>query len=70
MYEEEHCATCVHYENGLCPVLMAHMIHNYEECNKPESILHLLIPRNGTENEKCKMHYPITITPAEREETK
>jgi hypothetical protein len=35
------------------------MIHNYEECNKKDSILHLLIPRSsdGPWNDKCTMFF-------------
>ncbi len=58
-YEARYCRRCVHYgpEDGPgCPVWLAHLLHNYEECNKPESILHLLIPlaADGT-NEQCAL---------------
>ncbi len=52
MYEAEYCENCLHYEG--CAVLEAHMIYNYDECNK-KSILHILIPRDGIENKKCRM---------------
>lgn len=57
IYENEHCSKCVHGEN--CSVWLAHMIHNYEECNKKDSILHLLIPRSsdGPWNDKCTMFF-------------
>jgi hypothetical protein len=40
-----------------CPVWLAHLLYNYDECNKDESILHLLIPRtpDGLGNEQCSM---------------
>jgi len=55
MYEEEWCNKCLHREG--CPIWMAHMIHNYDECNNKESILHMLIPieDNGVGNKKCAM---------------
>lgn len=53
IYKEMYCQRCIHYDG--CSVWAAHYIHNYRECNNPESILHILIPRNGTENEKCTM---------------
>jgi len=31
------------------------MLLNYEECNKKDSILHMLIPKEGIWNGKCKM---------------
>lgn len=36
--------------------MLAHLLHNYEECNNSNSILHILIPRdeNG-DNKKCLM---------------
>lgn len=60
MYEEEYCVHCVHDINGDCPVLLAHLIYNYDHCNKEDSILHMLIPRvkGPPYNEKCKMFYP------------
>ncbi len=57
-YEEQYCSGCQHYGNsGDCAVLEAHAAYNYAECNKPESILHMLIPRSidGLYNEKCEM---------------
>jgi len=57
-YEAKYCARCIHDndEEG-CAVMMAHALHNYEECNKPDSILHMLIPRikGDVGNEQCKM---------------
>lgn len=58
-YDDEYCSKCIHapdYDASIdCAVLTAHSLHNYDECNKPESILHLLIPREGLFNGKCKM---------------
>ena len=61
MYEDQWCSNCIHQDGqdgkSGCYVWLAHSLHNYEECNKEDSILHLLIPRtkNGFGNEKCKM---------------
>ena len=52
-YEERYCNRCVH-QNG-CAIWEAHMLRNYDECNNEGSILHMLIPRRGTSNGKCKM---------------
>ena len=43
-----------------CPVWLAHMLHNYKECNNEDSILHLLIPRKGITNGQCLMFLPRT----------
>ena len=58
-YENKYCDHCVH-KNGPdgksgCAVWLAHMLRNYDECNNENSILHILIPRKGIENEKCTM---------------
>lgn len=57
-YQEEYCEKCVHDINGDCPIWLAHILHNYSECNKPDSILHILIPREGGRNGQCKMFIP------------
>lgn len=56
-YEERYCNRCVH-EQG-CAVWLAHMLHNYRDCNDEGSILHMLIPRSedGLGNEECRMFY-------------
>ncbi len=57
MYEAEYCSRCIHRDdkNG-CAVMLAHLLHNYDECNNKESILHILIPRNSEgDNEQCTM---------------
>jgi len=53
-YEAMWCDRCAHNhpEHG-CPCLGAHGWWNYDECNNPDSILHKMIPRKGTQNEKC-----------------
>jgi hypothetical protein len=58
MYYETFCANCVHNgdEDGpYCPVWAAHKEYNYRDCNDKNSILHILIPRKGVENEECTM---------------
>ena len=56
-YEAKYCARCIHnQEEAGCAVLLAHQLYNYDECNKPDSILHILIPRDARGyNEKCAM---------------
>lgn len=60
-YEAHYCAKCIHRDGpdgkSGCSVMLAHLLHNYDECNKPDSILHLLIPRvkDGIGNERCTM---------------
>lgn len=60
IYEEQYCNHCIHEgppDGPGCAVMLAHLLHNYEECNKPESILHILIPiaKDGLDNEQCKL---------------
>lgn len=60
-YEAQYCSKCAHQNgpdgNSGCTVWMAHLLHNYDECNNPDSILHMLIPRSQDDlwNEKCTM---------------
>ena len=62
MYEDEFCSKCHHH--GRCAVMEAHYVHNYAECNKEDSILHMLIPRGsgGIHNARCKMFVRKTKT--------
>jgi hypothetical protein len=61
-YEAKWCATCVHSKpHGQmvgCTVWLAHLLYNYAECNNPQSVLHVLIPRSkdALSNLKCTMH--------------
>lgn len=60
-YFAEYCSRCIHNdETKGCPVWMLHMEYNYEECNKPHSFLHVLIPRSKDRlgNERCSMFVP------------
>jgi len=61
-YTAQYCSKCAHMRgpdgDGMCAVWMAHMVKNYDECNNPESILHMLIPRKGIENLQCLMFMP------------
>lgn len=50
-YVEHFCSRCVHGQDPergeyACAVWLAHNEHNYAECNKKDSILHILIPRS------------------------
>ena len=60
-YQEEYCCKCVFDKDQKCPIWLAHLIHNYDECNKPDSILHMLIPRRKAPdfgNEECFFFMP------------
>lgn len=57
-YEAKYCSKCIHYgddEGPGCPIWLAHLLYNYDECNNEGSILHILIPRKGVENLQCRM---------------
>lgn len=60
-YYNEYCSKCVHWveeeEQSGCPIIDAHWLYNYDDCNNPESILHILIPRDKEEihNQRCAM---------------
>lgn len=57
IYRDKYCDKCIHDKNQDCAVYLAHLIHNYDECNNKNSILHILIPitKDGIGNEQCKM---------------
>ncbi len=61
IYEDRYCSRCIHQDGhdgaGGCAVWLAQIMANYEECNNPDSVLHILIPRSkdGLENEQCRM---------------
>jgi hypothetical protein len=61
-YYESYCDKCIHAapDDGGCVVWLLHLLHNYDECNKKDSMLHVLIPRSkdGLSNERCKMFVP------------
>ena len=58
-YEAQYCDRCIHGEGEFneCEVWGLHFELNYAECNKPDSILHRLIPKlkGPPFNGKCKM---------------
>ena len=58
-YEARYCDRCLNQKpnDGGCTVWLAHMLFNYQECNKEDSILHLLIPRSADklDNAQCTM---------------
>lgn len=61
MYYERYCSRCQWDKDQKCPIWMAHLIHNYEECNKEDSVLHMLIPRKKAPdfgNEECFFFQP------------
>ena len=60
-YEARYCARCIHRdgpdgESG-CAVWSAHLFVNDDEDLRPESPLHILIPRSadGLSNEQCRL---------------
>lgn len=64
-YEAQVCQRCAHAQgeqgNAACAVWMAHFIHNYDECNNEQSILHELIPKSpdGLSNDQCAMFLQV-----------
>lgn len=62
-YEARYCDRCIHQDGpdgkGGCAVWLAHLVHNYKECNKEDSILDLLIPRtvDKLDNAQCQMFF-------------
>jgi hypothetical protein len=77
-YEAFYCDRCVHQlgpdGNSGCAVWFAHLLHNYDDCDNPNSILHLLIPRSkdDLDNAQCRLFYlkpgAIPLPPPDRSE--
>lgn len=62
-YESRYCDRCQHGpkkgEYNSCPIMRAHDLKNYEDCNDKDSTLHILIPRDADGfNEQCAMFLP------------
>ena len=59
LYAARWCLRCVHElpEHG-CPVMLAHLLWNYDECNNDDSILHKMIPMEGIRNGRCFAFVP------------
>ena len=66
-YAETYCDKCIHGHEDAgagCPVMFMHLMDNYKECNKKNSYLHRLIPRDKHGNNgKCVMFYPADGKP-------
>ncbi len=64
VYEATYCMNCIHNDRNevTCPVTLAHLRYNYDQCNDKNSILHILIPRTETgENQRCAMFVPRSV---------
>lgn len=56
-YESDVCRTCNHYNPcEACPMWEAQQLWNDQECKKPESLLHKIIPRKPWGNDICLFH--------------
>lgn len=63
LYYEAYCSRCIFDRNHDCPIWALHLLHNSDECNKPGSFLHRLIPRKKPPqygNEECKFFMPLS----------
>lgn len=67
LYEEQYCSRCVHRDGkdgqSGCAVWLAHLMDNYEQCNNPDSVLHVLIRQGDRKkgepwNLECEMFIP------------
>lgn len=63
-WAQDNCFKCVHWpktdDDAPCPVEMAHMLYNYKQGDDGEdcpvrTMLDMLIPRKGIENEQCAL---------------
>lgn len=72
MYEARYCSRCIHGPRANpdqgCPVWLLHLVANYEECNKPDSYLNVLIPRDDSGNKQCTMFREDEALPDPRQQ--
>jgi len=63
MYRERYCDKCKHDKDDKCPIWLAHLLHNYDECNNDDSILHMLIPmtKDGLRATECFFYETETM---------
>lgn len=58
-WEAKNCRGCAHNdEDKGCPVMLAHVLFSYEECNSEsnaKTMLDMFIPREGAFNGTCAM---------------
>ena len=64
-YQAKFCEHCFHDRDNSCPVLMLHLLWNYDavgsNADKTKEIaLNTFIPRKGIENKQCLMFVPLT----------
>ncbi len=59
-YESHYCERCRHEkpDKGGCAVWLAHLIHNYDECNNEDSILHMLRSSSMMRPLKSRSRHP------------
>jgi hypothetical protein len=76
MYEAKWCARCVHHEDDPekpgCPVMLAHVLYAYEECNSQSNAKHILdelipIDEDGW-NKQCAMFVTVEDLTRKRRE--
>ena len=63
-YQAQYCERCINDVNGDCPVLLLHLLWNYDAVGKDkdetkEAALNTFIPRGELSNEQCKMFVQI-----------
>lgn len=59
-YQNQYCDRCVNDVNKRCPILTLHALWSYDAVGKnkdetKETALNIFIPREGIENQECKM---------------
>lgn len=64
-YQAAYCFRCAHWNEEAteiigCPVWDAHIVGGQSEMRKPDSLLHLLIPREGGRNLECTMFLHVS----------
>lgn len=56
-YQAEYCERCLHDVNQDCPILLIHLLFNYDQHRDEnlKTVLDAFIPWDGIYNGECKM---------------
>lgn len=46
MFHDRFCCKCKRDADNDCPIWLMHLLYNYDECNKEDSLLHKMIPKD------------------------
>lgn len=67
IWSADNCERCLHDADNDCPIVLLHIVHNYDQIGESErakalrSCLSTLIPEKDSHPQKCRMFVPLTV---------